>query len=177
MIVSGAPASGKTTIADLLGHDGGLRLFSKDAVKEALADAPGLPRSVEESQALGIGAYAALFSMAIATLGAGVDAALESNFRRGLSEPYLAGIAEAADTKVVHCTASAVTIAQRNVRRAADRHPTHLDRRRGDDLGHDLRNGTYDPLALDVPCLIVRTDDGYQPSYAEVRAFALARAA
>ncbi|MFN2418128.1 MAG: hypothetical protein ABR593_04300 [Candidatus Limnocylindria bacterium] len=39
----------------------------------------------------------------------------------------------------------------------------------------DLRDGLYEPLALDWPRVVIFTDDDAQPAYAEVRAFVLDR--
>jgi len=175
VVVSGAPASGKTTLATRLAVDGELTLVSKDAVKEALADTLGHPDSVEALSTLGIGAYAAMFAMAKALLESGVDLAVESNFRRGKSEPELISLASAADGRVIHCVATPPTIRERYGNRTPDRHPAHLDVARHEDVMRDLADGRYEPLDLGWPTKVVATDEGYRPSYDELRAFALSR--
>ncbi|MFN2418127.1 MAG: AAA family ATPase [Candidatus Limnocylindria bacterium] len=103
VIVSGVPASGKTTLARRLAADGDLTLLSKDAIKEALADALGHPQSVVASSTLGVGAYAALSAMASRLLESSVGVVLESNFRRGTIQDELTRLAPGADAWAVHC--------------------------------------------------------------------------
>jgi predicted kinase len=177
LVVSGAPASGKTTLAGRLADDGGLRLVSRDAIKEALADALGHPDSIEASRALGNGAYAAMFAVARRLLDSGVDIAIESNFRHGQSEPELLGLASNTDARCVHCVSEPSTIRTRYESRTEVRHPAHLDGVRHQDVMRELRDGRYTPLDVGWPTMVVETDDGYRPSYDVLRAFALDRAA
>jgi predicted kinase len=172
LIVSGAPGSGKTTLAGRLADDCQLRLLSKDVIKEALADAIGAPDSVEGSSTLGAGAYAAMFAIARRLLESGVDVTVESNFRHCHSEPDLAILAADADARLIHCVADASAIRSRYGRRARERHPAHLDAARHEDVMRDLAAGRYEPLEVAWPLLVVSTDDGYRPSYDIVRAFA-----
>jgi len=175
VIVSGAPASGKTTLARRLAADGDLTLLSKDAIKEALADALGHPQSVVASSTLGVGAYAAMYAMASRLLESGVGVVLESNFRRGQSEDELTRLGPGADARAVHCAARSATIRDRYRSRASERHPAHLDAARSQDVMRDLRDGLYEPLALDWPRVVILTDDDAQSAYAGVRAFVLDR--
>ena len=175
VVVSGAPASGKTTLAQRLAADGALTLLSKDAIKEALADSLGHPETVDASGTLGTGAYAAMFAMAARLVESGTSIGLESNFRRGRAEPDLARLAGIADPRVVHCVADAPTIRRRYEARAPERHAAHLDAARRKDVMRELRGGLYDPLDLGWPLAVVRTDDGYAPAYDEIRTFALGR--
>lgn len=82
LVVSGAPGSGKTTLAREIGGRIGLAVLEKDALKEALSDAVGLPADVAASSRLGSAAYAALFTLARDLLANQVGVVLESNFRR-----------------------------------------------------------------------------------------------
>jgi predicted kinase len=172
VIVSGAPGSGKTTLAGRLAADTDLTLLSKDALKEALSDALGHPETVAASSLLGVGAYAAMFAMTRALLATGAGVAVESNFRRGLSEPELTEASHEADVRVIHCVAEPVTINRRYGDRAVERHAAHLDAARHQDVMRELLDGRYEALEIDAPLLIVRTDEGYEPPYEEVRTFA-----
>jgi predicted kinase len=172
VVVSGAPGSGKTTLAGRLADDCHFRLLSKDIIKEALADAIGNPDSVAVSSTLGAGAYAAMFAITRRLLESGVDVTVESNFRRGQSEPELGELAVDTDARLVHCVAEPSAIRSRYGRRARERHPVHLDAARVEDVVDDLAAGRYEPLDVAWPLLVVSTDDGYRPSYDIVRAFA-----
>lgn len=174
VIVSGAPGSGKTTLACRLARDLPATLISKDVLKEALADALGPPASVEESSRLGVAAYAAMHALAAAIVGDAGNVVLESNFRRGQSEAELAAALGAADVRLMHCRVSPATV-ERRYRERRGRHRAHLDALRGDDVMRDLSAGLYEPLSLDCPRLVVATEDEYDPPYEAVLAFALAR--
>ena len=170
LILSGAPGSGKTTLARALGPRLGLVALEKDAVKEALADAVGPPTDVAASARLGAAAYAALFTLARDLLGADKGVLLESNFRRGRSEPRLVQVAAAATSvRLVHCTAADEIIVQRYASRR--RHVAHLDDHRHDTVRADLAARAYEPLRVDWPTLIVRTDTGYDPPLDAITAF------
>ncbi|HEX9635343.1 MAG TPA: AAA family ATPase [Candidatus Limnocylindria bacterium] len=174
VIVSGAPGSGKTTLARRLAFDLRLPLLSKDQLKEALADAMGAPPDVPASMRLGAGAYATLYLVAQQLLEARTGLILESNFRRGTSETDLQPLLAWSDPGLIHCTAAPEIVQRRYAERhdRGDRHPAHLDADRAAALADDLAAGRYEPLDLPIPILSVDTTDGWRPPYEEVRDFA-----
>ncbi len=156
MVVSGAPGSGKTTIAVPLARSLGLPLVAKDTVKEALMDSLGAP-TVERSAELGRAAFAVVFALGRALLDAGSGLVLEANFARGRSEADLAPLVAGSAAVVVHCVAPAEVLRSRYRDRAAARHPGHHDLRR---LAGGLpwtSGPAVEPPALGVPCLRVDT--------------------
>ena len=173
VIISGAPGAGKTTLGRAISGRLGLPFLSKDELKEAIGDELGVPSDVAASQRLGLAAYRILYSVAARILESGGGAVIESNFRRGQSEPELRSIVELADARLVHCSAAAETIQARYAERyqRGDRHPVHLDAQRADVLADDLSRGRFEPLDLDVPRLVVATDDGYEPGLEEILTF------
>ncbi|MCA1587612.1 MAG: ATP-binding protein [Chloroflexi bacterium] len=179
VVVSGAPGSGKTTLATRLSEELGLILLARDPIKEALGDAVGRPDDVAGSQRLGRAAYAALFALAAEVLGTGRGVVLESNFRRGSAEPEIAALGTSRDTRLVHCTAPPDLIARRYRSRfeAGERHPVHLDGDRDDALRGDLVTGRFDPIELGCPTLVVDTSSGYRPSLEAILAFVRSDAA
>jgi predicted kinase len=174
VIVSGAPGGGKTTLARRLGSDLRLPLLGKDALKEALADAMGPPADVPASSRLGDGAYAVLYLAVAALLESGAGAIVESNFRRGVSEPDLRPLLADSVACLVHCTADSATLQARYADRFArgERHAVHLDGDRATGLAEDLASGRFEPLDLPIPTLVVDTTDGWRPTYEEIREFA-----
>jgi predicted kinase len=175
VIVSGAPGSGKTTLARRLAQDLRLPLLNKDTLKESLADAMGVPADVPASMRLGDGAYAVLYLTAASLLEAGCGVVVESNFRREVSEPDLLPLLGGrSDACLVHCSADAATLSARYADRFArgERHAAHLDGDRAAGLVDDLAAGRFDPLRLPIPTLVVDTTDGLSPPYEAIREFA-----
>ena len=179
VIVSGAPATGKTTLARIVAERLAVPYFGKDELKEAIADKVGAPGDVATSQRLGLAAYEVLFTMGRRVLESGAGLVIESNFRRGVSERELLPLIELADARLVHCTADPAAVRSRYDERflRGERHPAHLDAHRAPELASELASGLFEPLELRIPKLVVRTDDGYVPSLVDVLAFAGARAA
>ena len=173
VLVSGAPASGKTTLAALLAADLGLPLLSKDLIKETLLDALGATPDLARSRELGAASYAVLYAVVARLLEAGTGAIVESNFTRGRSEGELRPLAARANAVLVHCETMPVEVVRRYTERAgrAGRHPGHLDAAVLPDVLRNLTVGAYEPLDLDVPTLRVDTTAGYSPKLAEVVAF------
>jgi predicted kinase len=174
IVVSGAPASGKTTLAREISALARLPLLAKDELKEAIADETRPPADVTESQKLGLAAYRILFLLAWRLADAGSGFVLESNFRRGVSEPEIQRLLGCTDGRLVHCTAADDLVMSRYVQRhqRGDRHAAHRDSDRRAALQTDLAAGRFEPLSIDCPVLVVRTDDGYDPGLAEILAFA-----
>jgi predicted kinase len=176
VIVSGAPGSGKTTLATTLAENLHLPLIARDALKEEIADAlepdthgaSGI--SPEYSSAIGRVAYAILFAVMDRLLDAGVGVIVESNFRRGLSEIWLEPKVAKANAVLVHCEASHELIVERFVGRAGsvDRHRVHPDLDRLEVLEQELTAGRFEPLELGVATIRVDTSSGYRPALPEI---------
>lgn len=78
LVVSGPPASGKSTIAPWVATEFALPLIAKDTIKDALMDILPVP-DVEASRQIGRAAVRAMLAVAAAS---SVGAVLESNFYR-----------------------------------------------------------------------------------------------
>jgi len=177
VIVSGAPASGKTTLARRLAAALSLPLLTKDDIKEALFDALGTP-DLEQSRQLGRAAYRVLYLIAARLLESGVGALLESNFERGGSEAHLRPLAAEANAALVLCCTTNEEIARRYTERAASgkRHPGHMGAAVLPRLLANLDARVYDGLDLDIPTLIVDTTRGYTPKFGAIVDFVRAAA-
>ena len=172
VIVSGSPASGKSTLAAQLASDFGLPLFSKDLLKEALFDTLGAADR-ERSRELSVAAYRLLYTIAARLLSSGLGVVLESNFVRGRSEEEILPLLARSRGVLLHCQVSREEIARRYQRRVvtAERHPGHHDVIAMPEVLAGLDRGIYAPLALDIPMLTLDTTDGYRPEDAAILAF------
>jgi predicted kinase len=178
VIVSGAPGSGKTTLATALAEELQLPLLARDTLKEAIADAlePGEDGaagvSPSDSAAIGRAAYAIVFAVTDRLLDAGVGVIVESNFRRGFSEVWLEPRVAKGTAVLVHCEASRELIVERFVGRAGSpgRHRVHPDLDRLGVLREELAAGRFEPLELDAVVIRVDTSSGYRPPLPEILA-------
>ena len=168
VIVGGAPATGKTTLAQAIGATLGMPVITKDDLKEALAE-PFTTGDLAWSRRLGSAAYEALFTVADRILAAGHGLVLESNFRRGMADASLRALARLAPTVVVVCRTPDALRRERYEQRAGTRHRVHIE----DAILADW-NSDDEEFLIDIgtPRLIVDTTDGYSPGIEEVVTFA-----
>ena len=167
VVVTGAPATGKTTIARALARRLGYALVSKDDVKESLADALGAGDR-ERSRQLGAAAYTVMERLASRMLDEDVSVILEANFWRERSEPWLRALAQGRDAPVIVCTVAPDMRRERFRSRGAagERHAVHLD---GEILAHEWTNDVSAfRVDLGTRTLDVDTTHGPTPSLDEI---------
>lgn len=99
ILISGMPASGKSTMAAYLSGALGMPAFSKDAIKERLYDSVGF-RSRAEKVQLGVAAMNILYDCARACLSCGQSVILENNFEHA-SREGLAALLAACPCRVI----------------------------------------------------------------------------
>jgi predicted kinase len=165
VIISGPPASGKTTLARPLARALGMPLLSKNAIKERIADALG-PVAMDHSGSIGLAAVFTLVDTAGELLDAGQSVVIESFFHHGKAERDLAPLGSMANAVLVHCTANDDTLLHRYTERidTPGRHAIHRDSRRVNDLHAYLENATADPLDLSIPRLVIDTTSTFPDS-------------
>jgi predicted kinase len=149
VVVSGPPASGKSTIAPQVAGSLRLPLLAKDTVKEALmAVLP--PADVEASRSLGRAAFRAVFAVAAES---SAGAVLEAPFHRTAA----GDIARLPGTVIeVFCRCDRDVALRRYRARAASRQPGHFDTVRKD---HELWNDDVArPVAGGWPVIEVDTN-------------------
>lgn len=161
VVVTGPPASGKTSLARALARELHLPWLGKDALKEVLYDVIGSGDELEPK--LEEAARRLLPAIADAQLRAGVSAIVESNFDRDSDLAPLERLWQDGKTKVVqiHCTADEKLLLDRFAERAASgrRHPGHGDSPADvEEVRRDLERGRWD--ALDLPGELIEVDLG-----------------
>ena len=148
VLVTGPPASGKTTLAGPLAAALGLPLIGKDLVKEALFDALGTGDRAW-SRRLGRASYEVLYAVAGALPAAVLDANLGPE-----AIPRL----HALDAHLIEvfCRCPAAEVERRFASRAPTRHPGHVDHLLAPEIRATLTRGVA-PLRLGGPVLEVDT--------------------
>lgn len=176
VIVSGLPASGKSTLAERIAAALGWPLLAKDRFKERLYDSGSIdPDRFDRaaSSVLGARAVAILLDVVATLIEARVSLVVESNFRPHLARRDLGPLLGLANGRQVHCTLEREEIVRRYRSRFEhrDRHPVHLDSVAIDELEEQIDAGFGEPLPLDIPMIGVDTLNGYRPGLDEILAF------
>lgn len=129
VIITGLPATGKTTVGRHLARALSLPFIYKDGIKESLFDSLGWS-DIEWSQRLGRASVELLYYFARATLEAGQSCVLESNFDTTLATPRFQALQERYTPKFVQvvCVSEPGVIWQRYQERwgVGQRHPGHV---------------------------------------------------
>jgi predicted kinase len=143
VVVTGPPASGKTTIAERLSRELRLPLVAKDSIKERLYEEIGTGDR-EWSRRLGRATFALIFHWAAEELRAGRSAIVEANFTAD-AVPALAALPPHR-TLQLFCTAPRPVVIERYAART--RHHGHLDNVVLDELRAGEHEMQWKPLEL-----------------------------
>jgi predicted kinase len=152
VVVTGPPASGKTTVARQLAAQLRLPLVAKDTIKEGLFDGLGAG-DLDWSKRLGEATYLAMLGIAEESVAARASLVLEGNFVRG--GEFAARLAALPARFVqIHCSAPLEVLLDRYGSRT--RHPGHIDHERGQALREAVESGRHE--ALDLSGEAIRLD-------------------
>ena len=159
VVVTGPPASGKSSIARDLASALETPFISKDELKERLYEVLGSGDEVEET--VDTAALAILFSVARSNLDAGVDVLVESNFD---SDSDTEPIREL-DARIVqvHCGGDTDELVRTFAERSArgERHPGHDDGPEdAAEVRRKIESGCWDPLQIPGDLIRVDTTNG-----------------
>jgi hypothetical protein len=158
VLVGGAPGSGKTTLADRLGCALDLPVLHKDQLVH------GRWRSLDRATELGQNGVELYYRSMELWLQLGVSFVAEQTFYRGVSEPDVRSRLAPRSTVVqVHCQ-SMDSLERWRQRMLADPlcGPNRLAKLLP--VVEHLDTELFEPLDFDSPLVVVRTDDGYEPS-------------
>lgn len=179
LVVSGPPATGKTTLAHALARALHCPAICRDEIKEGLVSGATsgsfLPR---RGDAANLAATAAFFDVVDLLIGRGVTLVAEAAFQHQRWAPRLIALTESADIRVITCVASDDAVRDRRRRRL--RNEPWRRRFHADSDPDQLRSAeqpedapaSYEPIRLKLPVLAVDTSDGYRPAFEEIVAFA-----
>ena len=157
VLVSGAPGSGKTTLAASLGVGLDVPVVHKDALVH------GIWRTRDRALDLGAAGVEPFYRTMELWAELGVSFVAEQTFFRGVSEPDVAQrLAPRCVLVNVHCRSRhAMARFERRMRDDALCGEARL--RKLLPLAERLQSDLYEPLTLDCPLIVVDTDDGCTP--------------
>lgn len=159
ILITGAPATGKTTMAVPLATRLGVPYISKDAIKERLFDTLGW-QDREWSKRLGDASFALLYDFVLAHLKVGSPLVVEANFKPRIDTPRFLALRDLhpfSMLQLVLYATPAVLQARFAARHAAgERHPGHVDATFAGEFAAQLQTDSYGPLGL--PSTIVEVD-------------------
>jgi predicted kinase len=162
VIVTGPPASGKTTLGRALAMRLKMPFLYKDGIKETLFDTLSWSDRAW-SRKLGVATYALLFHLLEMELAVGRSLVVESNFDAERAGPIFLALRERYDFRPVQvcCIADGAVLLERCHARATttERHPGHDDLAHMAELEPSLLRGRLDPLPLKSPVIEVDTTD------------------
>lgn len=176
VLVTGAPGSGKTTLARALATACALPLLCKDDLKESLFDSLGWSDRAW-SRKLGMASIRLLFLVAERILTAGQPVIVESNFRGALDTSAFVALGERAPYTPIQlvCTCTREVALARFAARwqAGERHPGHSEGEQLAELTRALDANEFTPLNLGGETLWLDTTDpaavDYTPFIAAIR--------
>lgn len=173
ILISGAPGTGKTSLARRLSKSLPVVVLEKDAIKETLFDTLG-EGSREWSSKLG-GATFALLRMLVQThLDAGQSVVVESTFQPEHDVPWLDRMREQYDIDVLelHCHTDPETALHRYAQRidSNERHQGHQAGMSPDAHIAELRERyeSYGPLTTGAELVTIDTTDFSNVDYAAI---------
>lgn len=171
-VVSGAPGSGKTTLAHEIASQLGCPVICRDEIKQGMVqNTTGYTPS--PSDAANKATYTVFFDVLTLLLRAGVTVVAEAAFQDHAWRPALTPLADIADIRIIRCATDHSTALARIAARAA----TDAQRAAHDDQALLTPAGTqrlasFDPVHLaGMPTLDVDTTDGYDPCLVDILAF------
>jgi predicted kinase len=174
IIVSGLPATGKTTLSRGIANHLGIPLVSKDEIKEVLFDELG-HGDREQGEKLNTPTYKLLNYFVERELSAGhslvVESPYDDDFPRNIYEQWQ--VSYRFQCIQVMCYAEPQVLIDRFITRigAPDRHPGHNDQAALDDFKKSIKNaGKVKPLSLDGEVYELNTTN-----FAEINTEALLR--
>jgi predicted kinase len=169
IVVCGAPATGKTTLARRLASNLRSPLLEKDATKESLADTIGTPDR-DHSRRLGFASTRLLYDLATSVLRHGTSLLVECNFDRSFASADLERISTTSRVQIVQCWSDRETIVRRYRDRflTGERHGVHFDLEALPGLIARLDRGAYDLSTLGYPAITVDTTDGLHPGFSMI---------
>lgn len=134
IIITGLPATGKTTIALGIAEKLHIPLIAKDEIKECLGDTLGC-RSIKQSKALGSASYSVLFLLLEKLIRADISCITETFFRKEIATEFFTSLQRKHPCRLIQI------LLKSNLDVIIDR----LDKRVNTGIRHPVHRDTIDP--------------------------------
>lgn len=174
VVVTGRPASGKTTLAHILTQELKCPLISRDELKEGYVNTLNIQHNkLDESVAWHI--YNTFFETINLLISKGISVIIEAAFQNRLWQPKLLDLLDKADIKVIICKTTA-DIVEHRFRNRLLNHPER-EKFHGDNVlsllnkTSGLLTDVYEALNINAPTLEVDTTDNYNPNIKKICSF------
>lgn len=174
VVVTGRPASGKTTLAHILTKEIKFPLLSRDELKEGYINTANIQHSqLDNSVALHI--YDTFFQAIDLLISKDISIIVEAAFQDKLWKPKLLNLSDKAEIKIIICKTIPDLARIRFTNRLLndpEREKYHGDKSLNlvKEQG-GLLTENYEPVNVDVPTLEVDTTENYNPDIKEIIRF------
>ncbi|MDE3212462.1 MAG: AAA family ATPase [Bacteroidota bacterium] len=171
LVVTGSPASGKTTLAHILAEKIHCPVISRDEIKEGLLNTLGLAHG-QMDKSIDLVVYETFFETIDLLMSKGVSIVIEAAFQDKLWRPKLLNLIGKAHIKIVICKTNNQMINDRFAQRLSE-NPSR-DKFHGDEsflLSKERfaeLTDNYRPINMEVPTLQVDTTENYHPTIEEI---------
>jgi predicted kinase len=174
IIVTGRPASGKTTLAYLLSQKIKCPLLSRDHLKEGFLNTIGFPYKMDDNS-VNQHIYKTFFELTEEFISKEISVIIEAAFQHKLWENKLTQLLNKATIKIIICKTSTEIANSRYMNRFLNdpgREKYHGDRSNYKTKNQaDLFTENYQQLRMNMPSLEVETTNGYTPGVDRILSF------
>jgi len=170
VVITGRPASGKTTLAHILSKDIKLPLLSRDEPKEGYINAMGVHHN-NVGNSVDWHIYETFFQTINLLISQGVSLIIEAAFQHKLWKYRLPDFLEKADVRIIVCEINPALAKMRFTNRLSNdpnREKFHEDK--SDEKLASLIEA-YERINIDTPMLAVDTSDNYYPGLEKIVSF------
>jgi adenylate kinase family enzyme len=164
IIITGRPASGKTTLAHIVSKEIKCPVISRDELKEGYINTTGLSHH-QSNTSVDLYIYDTFFRTIDLLISKRISIIIEAAFQHKLWQPKLLEFIDKADVRIIICkTNTELTKTRFNERlsNTPDRRTFH-----GDEQGEKLID-IYEPVNIEASTLYVDTTDDYNPGIEKI---------